>query len=130
MPAMANITVLNAAAGNVVYSAATPSAGDRIPAVWRANGLSAIIGNRPRFTVATRDNAKQNGRVIDVIFVYPVLQTISGIETQVAKIPLQVTGTLPTNVDAAVVNDAFVQMGNLLVSTLIRAVAAEGYAPT
>lgn len=130
MPAIGNITVLNAAAANVVYTAATPSAGDKSPAVWRANSLSAIVGNRPRFTVATRDNSRQNGRVFEASFSFPVLQHISGVETVVAKVPMTVSGTLPTNVDSAAVNDAFVQFGNLLVSTLVRSSANEGYAPT
>lgn len=130
MPTMANITVLNAAAANVVYTAATASAGDKSPAVWRATALSSIIGNRPRFQLVTRDNAKQNGRVFEASYSFPVLQSISGVETIVAKVPIQVSGTLPTNVDASAVNDAFVQLGNLLVSTLIRSSAAEGYAPT
>jgi hypothetical protein len=130
MPSMANITVQNAAAGSVVYTAATASAGDRSPAVWRATAASAIIGHRPRFQLSTRDNSRQNGRVFEASFSFPIVESIGGIDTVTAKVPLQVSGTLPTNVDSADVEDAFVQFGNLLVSTLIRASAAEGYAPT
>lgn len=132
MPAMANITVQNAAAANVTFTAATPSAGDRVPAVWRQNAASEIIGFRPTLQVTTRDNAKRNGRVFECVFKYPVFMTDAGSGRKVllATVPFSIQGTLPTNVDAAIVNDAFVQLSNLLSSTLIRSVAAEGYAPT
>jgi hypothetical protein len=127
---MANIAVLNKAAASVTYNAATPSAGDRSPAVWRANALSAIIGHRPRFQCVTRDNSRQNGRVFEASMSFPIVATVDGVDVIVAKVPLQATGTLPTNVDAASVEDAFIQFGNLLASSLIRSVAAEGYSPT
>lgn len=130
MPSMANISVQNKAAATVVYVAATPSAGDRSPAVWRLSAASAVIGNRPKFQLLTRDNSRGNGRVFQASFSFPILQTIAGAETVVAKVPLSVEGTLPTNVDNTLVEDAFVQFGNLLVSALIRASASEGYAPT
>lgn len=130
MPAMANITVKNAANADVLLTAATPSAGDRSPAKWRANAASAIVGHRPEFSVVTRDNGRKNGRVIEATISFPILQTIGGVETMVAKVPLALSGTLPTNVDSALVNDAFIQAGNFLVSALIRSTAAEGYAPT
>lgn len=130
MPTMANISVLNKAAAAVIYAAATPSAGDRSPAVWRLVAASAIIGNRPKFQLLTRDNSRGNGRVFQASFSFPVLQTIAGVETVIAKVPLTVEGTLPTNVDSSAVEDAFIQFGNLLVSSLVRASAAEGYSPT
>lgn len=132
MPTMADITVLNAAAGNVVYVAKTPSAGDRVPARWSADSLATIPGQRPTFLVVTRDNAKQNARVFEASFRFPILGTnlATGYSEVLATVPIQVTGTLPNNVDASKVNDAFVQLGNLVASTLIRSVASTGYAPT
>lgn len=130
MPAMANITVLDRAGANVVYTAVSPSAGDRIHAVWRANALSPIIGLRPHFKVVTRDNGKQNGRIIQGDLVFPVTG-LDGVNPIVlAKVPLSFSGTLPTNVTATDVENAFVQFGNLIASALIRAVAAEGSSPT
>lgn len=130
MPSMANITVKNAVAADVVYVASTPSAGDKSPAVWRANSLSGIIGFRPSFRLVTRDNAKQNGRVFDASFSFPITASVGGVDTLLAKVPLTISGTLPTNVSATVVLDAFTQFGNLLVSSLVRSTAEEGYAPT
>jgi hypothetical protein len=84
------------------------------------------------FQVLTKDNARQNGRLFRSTFVYPVkgTDTTTGQDILLAKIPFEINGTLPTNVDASVVNDAFVQLGNLLVTALIRSVISEGYAPT
>lgn len=132
MPQMANITVLNAAGGSVVYTAATPSSGDRVAAVWRANALAVNIANRPKFSVSTRDNTRKDGRVLNASFQFPITGTDAntGQEIILATFPCAFNGTLPTNVDAAKVADGFTQMGNLIASALIRAVAAEGYAPT
>lgn len=130
MPNMANITVKNKAGTDVVFVAATPSAGDSSPAVWRQNAASSAISSRPRFTLLTRDNARKDGRVIDGSFSFPVMVDVAGIPTLAATVPLRFNGTLPTNVDSAVVADAFVQFGNLLVSTLIRSVSEDGYSPT
>lgn len=130
MPNMADITVQNAAAANVVYVKKVPSSGDRTPAKWTQDALNAIPGFRPRFDVMTRDNGNQNGRIIEGNFAYPITATVSGVESIVATVPLRFSGTLPTNVDFAKVNEAFVQFGNLIASSLIRATASEGYAPT
>lgn len=132
MPSMANITVQNAAAANVTYTAVTPSAGDRSPAVWRQNAASEILGFRPIFTFVTRDNAKRNGRVVESTYKMPVFMTDAGSGQKIllATVPFSFTGTLPTNVDFAQVKDAFVQYGNLLVSTLIRSAIEEATAPT
>lgn len=131
MPAMANITVKNAANADVIYVAAVPSAGDKTPAKWTLNAGQAILGFRPSVSVQTRDGGSgKPGRIMEGVFKFPVIETVSGIPTQTAIVPGNFSITLPTNVDSAVVNDAFVQFGNLLASTLFRAAAADGYAPT
>lgn len=130
MPALANITVKNAANADVVYVGSIPSAGDKMPARWSLNAASAIIGFRPVFQLATRDNGNKTGRVFTATMSYPILETISGVVTKTAQFGFTLEGTLPTNVDGTLVQDAFIQMGNLLVSALVRAAAAEGYAPT
>jgi len=130
MPSMANITVKNAANADVVYVAATPSAGDRSPARWTQNAANAIIGFRPVFQVVTRDSSGKPGRIMEGSLRTPITTQVNGVETQLAVIPMTFQSTLPTNVDATLVADAFVQWGNLMASSLIRAVALEGYAPT
>lgn len=131
MPQMANITVKNAANADVVYSGTVPSAGDRSPARWVAIAASTIAGHRPTLSVLTRDNGNKNGRVLEASFRFPVVATgTDGMPKVLAIVPFQVHGTLPTNVDATVVQDAFIQCMALMNSTLIKQVAADGYAPT
>lgn len=130
MPQMANITVKNGAGTDVIYVSAVPSAGDRSPAVWTANALSPISGHRPKFTVSTRDNGRQNGRHMSGSFRFPIIDSTTGKPVVDAIVPLSFEGTLPTNVDAATVVDAFTQFGNLVASTLVRQSASDGYAPT
>lgn len=130
MPTMANIAVLNAAGASVTFVAATPSAGDKSPAVWRQNSASPIIGRRPTFTTLSRDNAAKTARHLSISMRFPVTVTENAIERVAATVPLNLEVVLPTNVDASSCANAFVQFGNLISSTLIRAVAEEGYAPT
>jgi hypothetical protein len=132
MPAMANITVNDAAAVARTYTAAVPSAGESSPAIWRRNDVSVQMGLRPILQVLTKDNSRKNGRLFRCQFVYPVkgVDSTTSQDILLAKIPFEINGTLPTNIDASVVNDAFVQLGNLLVSTLIRSAIQEGYAPS
>lgn len=130
MPSMANITVKNAANADVAYVAKSPSAGDRVPAQWTLDAASSIPGHRPKLAVETRTNGNKNARILSSSFTYPVVETVGGVAMVVAIVPAQLSITLPTNVDSAKVADAFVQLGNLLASTLIRSVAETGYAPT
>lgn len=131
MPQMANITVKNAANEDVVYNGIVSSAGDRSPARWTAISASSIAGHRPTLSVLTRDNGNKNGRVMEVSFRFPIVTTgTDGRPQLTAIVPFQVHGTLPTNVDATLVQDAFVQCMALLNSDLFKEMAANGYAPT
>lgn len=130
MPSMANITVKNAVAADVTYVAKVPSAGDRSPARWTADAASAIIGHRPTLEMTTRTNGSNNGRICEWNFVYPITSTVAGVTTVLARVPFKGSFTTPTTVDSAQAADAFVQLGNLLASALMRAAASDGYAPT
>lgn len=130
MPAMADIIVKDAAGADVTYVAAVPSAGDRSPAKWVANALSTIAGFRPWFSMASRDNGSKTGRQFDFAYGFPLVATINGVETRVGTVPITSSGLFPTNVDASIPADAFVQFGNLMASTLARAAVEAGYSPT
>lgn len=130
MPSMANITVQNAAAANVVYVAKVPSSGDKTPAVWTMDAANAIIGFRPRLQVLTRDNGNKNARIIEIEASEPITGLVNGVETKLGVVPFKVYATVPTNLDAAKVQDAIVKASNAVVGTLIRSVFAEGYAPS
>lgn len=130
MPSMANITVKNAAGTDVVLVAKVPAAGDRSPARWTLDTASAIVGNRPVLEVTTRESGKNPGRIMSVSYTTPVVQTKDGIVSIVARVPMTLAISLPTNVDGAAVNDAYVIGVNALASALMKSVAETGYAPT
>lgn len=129
MPTMANITIKKKdGVTDIVWTAASPSAGNNSPAIWRSNTVSGVLGNRPKFQLNLRDNANKNGRVVEAVMDFPILD--SGTGAILARMPLRVNGTLPTNVSLADVEEGFYQFGNLLVATLVRTSLSEGYAPT
>jgi hypothetical protein len=130
MPNMASITVKDANNVDTVYTAVQPSSGDRNPAIWRNNASTAIMGLRPTFRYALRNNGNNTARVIEGSMRFPVFVDKDGIDTQLAIVPLSFSGTLPTNVSTDWVTDAFIQFGNLLVSTLVRTSVNEMTAPT
>lgn len=130
MPNMGNITVKNVANADVTYVAKVASAGDKTPARWSADAAHAIVGFRPQMTVNTRDNGPRNARIVEAVYNAPIIAAINGVDTIVARVPINLSGTLPTNVDAAKVYDAIFQATNLFVSTLMREVYQTGYSPT
>lgn len=132
MPNMANITIKNAANADVVWVAASPSSGEKSPAVWRFNAQSDKLAFRPTFALTMKENGRRNGRIFSAEFKFPLAgeNSDTGSPYLYATIPFNVSGTLPTNVDVMTLENAFVQFGNLLASALIRAAATEGYAPT
>ena len=130
MPVMADITVQNAAAANVVYVAKVASAGDKTPAKWTLDAAHTIAGFRPAVTVNTRDNGPKNARLVESVYNFPVITAVNGVDTIVARVPINLSATLPNNVSASQVYDAAVQATNLFVSTLFRSVYNTGYAPT
>ena len=130
MPSMADITVKNVANADVVYVAKTPSAGDKVPAIWTQDATSPIIGFRPKFQVQTRNNGSNNGRIVEGTFTLFATDDSSGVEVKTATIPIDFRAVIPTNVDYTFAQEATTQWGNLMVSTLMRQIFTSGYAPT
>lgn len=133
MPSMGNITVKKAdGTTDIVWTAAAPSAGDSVPAVWRSNTVSNVMGHRPKASLLVRDNAAKTGRVFQGAVMYPHTFTDSGSGkiTLLATTPIRFEGTLPAGVPLAELKEAIYQAGNLFVSALMRAALEEQYAPT
>lgn len=133
MPSMANITIKKAdGTTDIVWTAASPSAGDTVPAVWRSNTVSTIMGHRPRFQLALRDNAAGDGRVFKGALFYPHTMVEGGTNKVVllGTTPIRFEGTLPAGVPVADLKEAIYQAGNLVVSALVRTALEEQYAPS
>lgn len=130
MPSMANITVKNKANADVVYVAKVPSAGDKTPAKWTQDALSNVQSFRPALAVGTKDNSTGKRRIVEVNFAYPIVQTVGGVDTLVDKVTFQGMFSLSKEIDTAANEEATIQVGNLMVSALLRGVFSDGFAPT
>lgn len=133
MPVMANITVKKAdGTTDVVYNAATPSAGDKVPAIWTQNAYAGIQGNRPRLELVASPNAAGDQRRMEFKFSYPVTYTDANTSLIKKLASVDIKGTVFLNAQLTTDNwnEAFAQLGNLLVSTLVRSAVQEGFAPT
>ena len=69
-------------------------------------------------------------RCVEAVVNAPIIAAISGVDTIVARVPINLAATLPTNVDGAAVYNAIFQATNLFVSALMREVYSTGYSPT
>lgn len=132
MPNIANITVKAAnGTADVVFTALTPSAGDKSPARWRANAAHAIPAFRPIFEFLSRiSGGAANTRRVETTLLYPVIVPVNGVDQVAFTVPFRADISLPQGVPQDAVKEAIHQGGNLLVSALIRQCFEEAQAPT
>lgn len=132
MAQIADITVKNAAGTDVVYNADVPSAGDKSPARYSQHAAGGIPGFRPSLELATLSNGSKDTRRMEVTYLYPVTYTDPATSLTKLHATLKFTGAffMPEGLTVTQRNEAFVQLGNLLVSTAVRDAAQNGYAPT
>lgn len=131
MPAMANITVKkNDGTTDIIYSALTPSAGDKVKAVWSALTAAATAAFRPFFRMDSQFNGDATTRKVRTNYVYPVTATENTVLVYKGKIIAETNWSIPQNVPDADINEAVSQYANLLVSALVKDSVKQGYAPT
>lgn len=130
MPNMADIVIKKADnVTNVTYSAVTPSAGDRSPAVWRSNSSATLRGNRATLSLDARSNGTGTARRVHAAARFHVVRTIDGVEVIAHTVPMELTAVIPEGLTDAEVSEAVEQEINLLSSVLVRQSIAIGYAP-
>jgi hypothetical protein len=129
---MANITVKkNDGTTDVVYTAVTPSAGDKSPAVWRNNTVGSAMSHRPDFRVSSRDSGPGTARRVEATYVYPTTAVgTDGRVNVVDKAILTLSFVLPKGMPETDVNEAVSQSMNLLASALNKDTFKSGYAPS
>lgn len=133
MPSMANITVKKAdGTTDVTYVAAMPSAGDKSPARWTQNAASSILGFRPVFEIQTQFNGPGTMRQARLKFSLPVTyaDASTGLNKLLKSVDFDGVVYLPVELGSDKWDEAFSQLGNLLVSSLVRDTIEAGYAPT
>lgn len=129
---MANITVKkNDGTTDVVYTALTPSAGDKTPAYWRNNTVGTAESHKPEMRMTSKPNGDLSSRAVSVNFSYP--QTVTGGDGKVSiayRTNFTLTGSIPQGMTTADVNEAVSQFLNLCASTLVKDSFKAGFAPT
>jgi len=132
MPSMSNITVKkNDGTTDVVYTAFTPSAGDKTPAAWKNQTVGTAASHRPELKLSSRDNGLNTARRVDGVFSYPSLVTGTDGKTTVSdKLIINFSAVVPKGMADVDVNEAVSQGCNLVASVLIKDSLKIGYAPT
>jgi len=133
MPTMANITVKKAdGTTDIVYTALTPSAGDKGAAQWRVESIGVVAGNRPVFQVMTRASQDKGARIIEGKLVYPETFTDSttGLISTKNRELFSFSAITHMNASDSAIAELAAQAANLVKSTLIQDVLKTGYAPT
>lgn len=136
MPNMANITVKkNDGTTDIVYTAKSPSAGDSVPAVWRADTVGSAPSHRPELRLMSKNTRKANeeAREMRGTYKYPQLVTdtnLGGLVTVKRDALVTFTAVMPKDMTAADINECVSQAFNLFVSALIKDSCKDGFAPT
>lgn len=132
MPTMADITVKkNDGTTDVVYTAFTPSAGDKTPAAWKNQTVGTAQSHRPALSLMSRDNGVNTARRVEGTYTYPTLAVGTDGKTNVVdKYIIGFSAVLPKAMPDADVNEAVSQGCNLIASALIKSSLKIGYAPT
>lgn len=129
MPTMASITVKKAdGTTDVTYTALNGAGGDGSPALWRSEaGANAAL--RPTLSMTTRNNGPKTARRVNLAYQYPEVVSISGVDTVVNRLPIELTCPIPMGMADAEIDQAVSQFANLVKATLIQASIKAGFAP-
>lgn len=132
MPNMANITVKKSdGTTDIVYSQMVASAGDKAPALWRANSVGTAAAFRPELSCVSQWNGPRTARRVYLRYSYPstTIDATGGVVLQNRAI-FETTAVVPTGMTDADLAEAVSQYFNLGASTLIKDSFKVGFAPT
>lgn len=131
MPQMANVTVKKAdGTTDIVYTAEVPSAGDSSPAQWSSKSASTTRAYRPIIRMTTAYNGPKTARRVSVTGKYPIVRQVSGVDTLVGTIPLELSAVIPLIVTDVEASEATRQFENFVTNVLIRECIEQGFAAT
>ena len=131
MPSLANITIKKAdGTTDVVYTAVAGSSGDGSPAVFRNNTVGTTLSERPTLLVKASSNGPKTARRLRVDYSWPTVSTdAGGNKIVVGRMTGDASFLIPQNQTVELITEQAYQFGNLIASAIIKASAAEGYAP-
>lgn len=101
---------------DIVWTAITGSAGDKVPALWRSNTVGANIAVRPDFRLSARSSGQSDAvvRRVQAEFFYPEFVTIDSQQKVVNKAWGSFSFNAPTAMADANRAEASYQFVNLL----------------
>lgn len=131
MPNLANITIKKAdGTTDVVYTAVAGSSGDGSPAIFRNNTVGTTLSERPTLLVKSTSNGPKTARRLRLDFSWPTVATdAGGNKTVTGRMTGDASFLVPQNQTVELISEQAYQFGNLVASAIIKASAAEGYAP-
>lgn len=130
MPAIANITIKkNDGTTDIVYTGVSPSSGDGVPAVWKAQTVGTAPSHQPEFRLSAREGSKGAQRFLRTTLQYPQIatNTTTGVTSVVDRATFAGDWHVPKNMSQADINEFASQVANLLASTLIKDCVKAGY---
>lgn len=133
MAAQTNLTVRNAAnSADVVYTALTPSSGDKTPAEWRNIAVGNNVLVQGGFSISSNWNGNRSARHVHVKMAYPDFYNDSGTGMDVVNAVNSVSATfiLPAKSQTSIWKELGAQFANLLDHAEVQKVFETGYAPT
>lgn len=131
MPNMANIVIKKSdGTTDVTYTAATPSAGDKSPAIWKNQSVGTVLAARPSFSLVSMDNGTKKARRLRSTFNWPKTRVdTAGNVTVVGGASGESSHLIPQDMTPTEIGEYVAQYANLLASQLVKAALSEGYAP-
>jgi hypothetical protein len=133
MPTMANVTVkANDGSTDIVYTAIVAAAGDKTPAVWRANGVGDAAGKRPEVRLSSQNSGQgSTSRRLNFSATYPslVTSTDTGVTSVADRLNVSLSVIAPLGMTQTAIDEGVSQFMNFLASTLVKDSMKSGYAP-
>lgn len=128
MPNMAPIVVKKAdGTTNFTFSVLTASPGDRGFAQWRGEGTMPSVC--PNLRVKTQWNGARTARQFEASGNFPYVQTVNGVDTQLASFTFRYSGSVPMNMPSATAADIAAIVANAIASQLFKEVVSTGMSP-
>lgn len=130
MPNMANITVKKAdGTTDVVYTALTPSAGDKTSARWSLTASSTKANLRPTLECTSRYNNARTARNISMTLKFPEIASVAGVDSVIGTGIVTIQGVVPMQVSDSVISELVAQSANVFKTALVQDSFKIGYAP-
>lgn len=130
MPNMANITVKKAdGTTDVVYTALTPSAGDKTSARWSLTAFSTKANLRPTLECTSRYNNARTARNISMTLKFPEIASVAGVDSVIGTGIVTIQGVVPLQVSDSVISELIAQSANVFKTVLVQDSFKIGYAP-